>query len=337
MKAARSIQDEQGQNADGGMIYLMPGDYMIGDYSWSLNTNIENRWLTITHDPQTAQSAVSVNGVTAISGIRTKLLRFHRLNIQMTDVGSISQYIFSSAPDQSKWVSECRLNGPGRLADGDWGSGGIANYVTDSTIENCERPFMGTIYRNIDLRHIGIDAMRGQICKLVLDVTVEDLNGCGHPSGAHNDVLQFHAEAGAPPISNGIYRGIVSIGGSCSGQGIFSGDSVDLEDMVFVDCIISNQEDNEDYVARVMQFGGQTSHLVIEGCTLVGHANWRVDKAFVTEAARVTDSWFDYANTEFLVPYPDKHASFESYDPEIHWDDTLPWKSPLLDIQYEMN
>ncbi|MBC24426.1 MAG: hypothetical protein CMJ32_10995 [Phycisphaerae bacterium] len=337
MKAARSIQDEQGKNADGGTIYLLPGSHSIGTYSWGLHTYVDDRWLTITHDPQTPMEKVLVTGVESLSGLRAKLLRFHRLNIQMPDDGSISQYIFSSASGQSKWVSECNLNGPGRLADGDWGSGGVANYVTDTTIENCKRPFMGAIYRNIDLRHIGVDAMRGQICKLVLDVTVEDLNGCGSQSGAHNDVLQFHAEVGAPPISNGIYRGIISIGGSCSGQGIFFGTPATGEDLAFVDCIISNQEDDEGYVARVMQFGGPVSHLVIEGCTLVGPANWRSDQDFVTEAARITDSWFDYANTEFLIPYPDKHASFEPYDPEIHWDGSFPWKSPVQNVHYELN
>ncbi|MBC24427.1 MAG: hypothetical protein CMJ32_11000 [Phycisphaerae bacterium] len=337
MKAARSIQDEQGQNADGGMIYLMPGDYMIGDYSWSLHTNIENRWLTITHDPQTPQSAVSINGVTALSGIRTKLLRFHRLNIQMPSDGSIGQYIFSSAPGQFKWVSESHLNGPGRLADGDWGSGGVANYVTDTAIENCQRPFMANIYRNVDLRHIGVDAMRGQVCKLVLDVMVEDLNGCGSDSGAHNDLLQFHSSPGAPPISNCIYRDMNSpTGDQCSGQGIFSGDAVTVEDLAFVNCFVTNQS-GEEYVARVMQFGGSTTHMLLDGCTLIGPANWRTDQNFVGQAIRIVDTWFDSANTEFFVLYPDKPAAWDPPNPGAHWPGTLPWTSPVTNVTYTDN
>jgi len=307
MMAARSIQDDQGDNADGGVVYLTAGNHVYGTYSFGLRFNIENRWLTIAGAPGVDPVDVRIVKSGSNDGLRARLVSFSNLTLK-PKTGSDQNIVVSNGPlVDFAWISNCNLVGPGRKVDASWGGGFSGVFATDSDYSNSRDGAFGVLMRNLAVDNIGSDALSGVGIALGCRVGRIDRSG----TSFHPDILQFH---GSSLIENRIAFGITARTGAT--QGFFAGHGIGLADVAFVDCDIDNQA-IVSHVGRVFQFGGPTRHMLVKDCVFVGPSHWRIDQAFSAAEVIVENSFQDHSKTSFFVPTPDR-GSFSG---------TLPWQS----------
>lgn len=194
MRATRSIADASGGLADGGTVYLMPGEHRWGDYAYSLLTPAENRWLHVTSAPGARRQDVVINSVSDSgwqNGIRVRLQRLSNLTIKHP--ASIS----SAQPGAAVWIDRCEIVGPGPTSNGVYSdyrpiyepkfSRGI--YVTETRITDVFRPSRGWTYaRGVSLERIGLDGFFNP--QMLVNSSVRDLGV--YPTSGHRDVIQFY-------------------------------------------------------------------------------------------------------------------------------------------------
>jgi hypothetical protein len=269
LKAARSIQDEQGEVADGGIIYLTAGDHVYGDYESSLYTTTNRRWLTLTAAPGVDRADVRLTTTTSGDGLRTKLVRI--ANISVTpDV--YTRLLSSNTPlEDYLWIDSCWLQGLGNDVDEKWTNGWSDIFVTNTSIGQSRDGISGALVRNVTIRSIGSDAFTNS--GVVIDSSVHEVDRGN--SNFHADVMQYFTTT---LIENRIAFGVTST--TDSGQGFFAGENVAVKDIAFIGCNLSNQEGANPTVARIFQFGGPTNHMYVRDCEFRGAANWRFDLGF---------------------------------------------------------
>jgi hypothetical protein len=314
MKAARSIQDQQGWNADGGTIYLLPGDHVLGTYSYGQSTATANRWLTISAAPGVARSEARIIRAATTDGLRTKLVRFYGLTFAPAS-GADQGVLVSNGPmEDYVWVDNCEFAGPGRAVDANWSGGLSGQYSIDCTYHDCRDGPGGVLVRGAIVQDIGSDALSGS--SLAVNCTVGRIDHTG--TTFHPDVLQYYGAL----IENRIAYGIIARTGDA--QGFFAGSNVGLKDVAFVQCDINNQFFGSN-VGNVFQFGGPVRHMLVRDSIFVGPARWRTDLGFTGTNVVVERAYADTDRAEFLVPSAD-HSIFPG---------VLPWTSPLS-IRYRV-
>lgn len=287
MKAARSIQDEQGDNADGGTIYLMPGEHVLGTYSYSLLTKTEHRWLTVTRDPTAAADDVIITkGATA--GLRTRLVRVHNLRIVAQDSPTV--FRTPTPLEDYIWIDSCDLTGVSPHIGGFWVNGFTGQFVTDTNVKSCANGFTARLQRNVHINNLGSDAFSNSGC--VINSSVANINA--GPTGFHPDVFQIYGHPG-----NIIVYGLTAVEGIYS-QGLFAGKNVPVNDVAFINCEVDNRVPGN--VGVAFQFAGPTTHMYIRGTTIRGSALWRTDMGFSATNVVIEDSYD--INGHLLAPRP---------------------------------
>lgn len=284
MKAARAIQDASGKgNADGGIIYLAPGQYRLGMYSYALSATTATRWLTIQPQSGVSTKEVTLNGAD-IDGLRTKLVRLRGLTLRAASAAEQTILVSNGPLVDFVWLDSCVLVGPGRTVDAEWSNGFSGIYSTGCAVSNCRDALGGVLVRGETVSGIGSDALTGS--GLAVMCSVQGTNSSG--TEFHADVMQYYSNT---LIENRIAYKVTAL--VAYGQGFFAGDRIAIKDIAFVDCDINNQLMPQ--VQCAFQFGGPTEHLYVLRCNFVGTAVWRTDMAFTAYNVVVEASTFSNA------------------------------------------
>lgn len=267
LRAARSIQDQQVTNADGGIINLLPGDYDYGRDAWWLDTRTQNRYLTIRPAPGVERSEVRLVAPGGGAGLNTKLVCVQNLTIAPSNGGTV--LIANYNAEDCLWIDNCDLIGIGRATGSNWQAGWTDSFVTSCTVTNHRDGIQGaTLVRDTLVDSIGSDAFSNSLC--VINCTARNVDHRG--TSLHPDVYQFY---GAD--HNVILYGLNATE-NIYGQGLFAGANIGLRDIAFVNCNLNNSAAN--MIGRVFQFGGPTQHMYVLNCDFIGPATWMTDAGF---------------------------------------------------------
>ncbi len=267
LRAARSIQDQQTVNADGGIINLLPGSYDYGRDAWWLDTRTQNRFLTIRPAPGVGRSEVRLVASGGSAGLNTKLVHIQNVTIAPTSGGTV--LIANYNAEDHLWLESCDLIGIGRASGSNWQAGWTGFYATDCTAANHRDGIQGaTLLRDVLVENIGSDAFSNSLC--VINCTARNIDHRG--TSLHPDVYQFYG------ADNNVILYGLNATENIYGQGLFAGANIGLRDIAFVNCNINNSAAN--MIGRVFQFGGPTRHMYTLNCNFIGPATWMTDAGF---------------------------------------------------------
>lgn len=267
LRAARSIQDQQGTNADGGVINLLAGSYDYGRDAWWLDTRTQNRFLTIRPAPGVERSEVRLVAPGGGAGINTKLVHIQNVTIAPTSGGTV--LIANYPAEDYLWLDNCELIGIGRATGSNWQAGWTGFYATDCYAGNHRDGIQGaTLLRDVLVENIGSDAFSNSLC--VINCTARNIDHRG--TSLHPDVYQFYG------ADNNVILYGLNATENIYGQGLFAGANIGLRDIAFVNCNINNSAAN--MIGRVFQFGGPTRHMYTLNCDFIGPATWMTDAGF---------------------------------------------------------
>jgi hypothetical protein len=262
MKAARSIQNAQGSNADGGVIYLKAGEYTYGTYSYELKATTSQRWLTVMPAPGLTKQDVTILK-SGSSGLRTKLVHLADLTIR----GVIS----TTTPDEDYlWIDNCHLVGVGRTTSIAFASASAWSgvFATDSTLEqNRDGLVACRIQRNVRVSNIGSDAFTNSA--MVLNCSVDGIDKSG--TDFHPDVYQFSGTGTSR--ENVIVYGMQAF--RAGAQGIFADDLASLANIAFVNVVIQKVGPYEN--PYFSQWQVPTDHLLFWNVTNTHRFCFRTD------------------------------------------------------------
>lgn len=280
LRAARSIQDQQIVNADGGIINLLAGEYDYGRDAWWLDTRTQNRFLTIRPAPGLERSEVRLVGAGGSSGLNTKLVRIQNLTIAPAGGATVLNANWNA--EDALWIENCDLIGVDRSIGSGWHAGWTDVYATDCTVANHRDGIQSaTLLRNVTVDNIGSDAFSNSLC--VINCTARNIDHRG--TALHPDVYQFY---GAD--HNVILYGVTATE-NIYGQGLFAGANIAIRDVAFVNCNINNSAAN--MVGRVFMFGGPTNHMYVLNSSFVGPATWLPDTGFTANDIVLENSDFN--------------------------------------------
>lgn len=250
MKAAFAVQTANGTgNADGGTVYLLAGDHVLGTYDFNLQTTTVNGWLTIAAAPGLAQSDVTITGSATSDGIRTTLVHIQGITIAG---------ILDTVNGCFLWTDGCDIVGPGRTVDSSPGyAPNFSAWATNSEIHGWALGITGSVIRDCTAHDLaGVAYQNGG---LVVNSVAYDLDATGTIN--HPDVYQFFGNKG-----NVILYGLTTDGG-VKAQGVFCGTDIDLTDAAIVNCHIDNAVSG---VGRCFSFSGPTKNLYVKDSTFIG-------------------------------------------------------------------
>lgn len=187
--AAHAIAWQPGQNyaADGGTVYLMPGNHVWGGYTWATRAPTRSRFLTIAAEPSAA--AGSVRFTSGYMAFKTQLL--HVVGVTFDGASAVSGPTADHGAPRI-WLDRVVMRGSGRndprtLID----AGARAVYVTDSEITSTMNAIFGAqegFARGVRIHSIGGDAF--QNVPMVINCEVSDLDGSGNDT--HTDLYQLN-------------------------------------------------------------------------------------------------------------------------------------------------
>lgn len=224
-QAAINISNDFG-SADGGRIFLMPGDYAYGGMSYPNTVTMSDKWLTITpHFPATKED---VRITSNLGSMKTKLIHFKDLTFREGVESSVGV-------PSAIWLDDCHMigNGPETKINqwGHWLSSHtwtLGDYITDSEAEQNFHGFMHSkgLIRNTSVHDLASDAYQNGVC--VINSTAYNLTKGS--TDAHVDVYQITyrlpEELGSVenpnPDINCVFYG--NVGVDYRGQGIYFGD-----------------------------------------------------------------------------------------------------------------
>ena len=273
MKAAKSIAVASGGKADGGVINLLPGEHTYGGYTYSLQTPVEDRWVTIRPAPGVESAAAPIVAAGS-GGTRMKLVKFEGVTF-LGNADTNSLIPTTTGTLNRVWLSNCTLIGGGSGVIGNWLSGWDNSYITDTSATHCQHGFWGAdLQRNVHLGLIGSDAFTN--AKLVIGSQVDDIvrgNDSFHP-----DFFMIYAAPGTP-IEN-----IIMYGCRCNSvidsQGPFSKLNP-LTDVAMIGVHVDTRYPGA--VGKAFQFGGPVRHMLVKDSEILGPALWRTgDPGFAT-------------------------------------------------------
>lgn len=190
-----------GNNADGGIVRLKPGEHSMSRGGIWDETPVSNEWVTITAAAGGDKSNTSLqhgNGGTP----KVKLLKVQGITLQSH--GQYDFAVYSGAEGAQVWIDKCDLIGAGRYIDGGYL---VVNptYYTDSYI-TAAYPVAAAnaiMARGLNIENIGCDAFANTPC--VLTTRVDDIDSGS--TGCHADAFQlFWVGQGGPKGNVIIYN-----------------------------------------------------------------------------------------------------------------------------------
>ncbi len=249
MKAVHSIGEANGGLADGGMVYLLPGDHVYGSYEYAMLTRTQDRWVTVAPAPDLLPGEARITSV-GNKGLRTKLVRLKGLIVRGSEIQD-------KDPESAIWVDGCDLGGAHanddvRLIRESTYPLGV--YLTDSRLHSVwdASKEIGFI-RNSVIENIGTDALRNPL--LVLNTTVRDLGNA--ENYGHRDLIQFYRGA-----ENVIISGL-NASDAIQAQGLFVAGIEDdtINNVAIINSLLAPQ-------THFMQWGMSGDHILIRQNTL---------------------------------------------------------------------
>ncbi len=227
-RAASHAADSRGDSSN-ATVYLLPGTYELGTYTFAGRFRTEHGWLTVEAAPGVAQNDVRIVGSTDSNGLRTDRVRFRNLRLQ----GQSGAPILRSAtnPEAWLWLDNCRLVGRNRTEDTPWHGGFRNAYYTDLHVSDNRDGFQGGLMaRNCLIEDIGSDAFSGTA--MVLNCIVDGIDRLDRDF--HPDVYQlFRPNDG---YENLIIYGLHAY--NANSQGIFARGLHFVRNSAFVNVLI---------------------------------------------------------------------------------------------------
>ena len=273
--AAVDMSSEFG-SADGGVIYLMRGDYAYGGMPWPNTVTMADNWLTIT--PAEGLTKDDVRIVSTLGSMKTKLIHFKDLTFRE---GIESGVGIPSAI----WLEDCHMigNGPETKVN-QWGhwlspsSWTLGDFITDSEAEQNFHGFMHSkgLIRNSSVHDLASDAWQNGVC--VINCTAYRLTKGS--TDAHVDIYQITyrlpEELGSVenpnPDINCVYYG--NVGVDFHGQGIFMGDGPNDEPEMETNyhnvALVNNYINSWPGMSRSHFSHTELKHLVMWNNTILG-------------------------------------------------------------------
>ncbi len=281
MKAAKSISVAQGGYADNGVVYLLPGNHNFGGYSYSLLTNVNKGFLTITPAPGVNSIDAPITS-TSPEGIRVTRLRC--LNVTFKPAGTTNLVLSQAGTTNRMWMDRCTIMGLGRQINGLMISGLKYTWWTNCYVNSTRDGFAGDLVRNCMVDVIGSDAFSG--AGLVVGSYVRRIDNTG--TDFHPDIFQLYTAPGTVRENHILYRtSAIEVSHT---QGLFAGSQISIKDIAFVEVKLATNVPGG--VMRAFQFGGPTDHMIVQDCDIAGPALWRPDLGFVGSNIVIRNSLF---------------------------------------------
>jgi hypothetical protein len=330
MRAAHALAGNVFEgDVGGGTIYLTPGDYNLGTYTYAWKIKNPTRYLTIEPAPGVSKSAARIISSSS-NGLWTDLVRFKNLTIapQLGASGIIrNANNFGIAWFDGVHFESSDFNDP---SSSSWYVGWATRIFTNSTAKNVrETPFNGLMAQNCSVEHVADDAFKNVL--MVTNALVKDLKDFG--TGAHPDVWQLWKPGGT--IENCIVQQL-SATESIAAQGLFFHGFTSLfKDCSFREIVIDNSDNGQGTVAVNLHMHRPVKHLLIRDSLLITGGLYRTGddpqqpgahNIFSAEHMLIENTFADAQMQTFLVPPPDGPSALV---PNAPWPGTLPWLSPL--------
>ncbi|MFG0329814.1 MAG: hypothetical protein ACF8PN_07955 [Phycisphaerales bacterium] len=300
MKAANSIAESHEDIADGGTIYLLPGDYELGPYSFGLRATTESRWLTISAAPDVPRHQVRVTGSSTSDGLRTRLVAVKRVSVSPS-VGTTA-LLAARSPEAMLWMDDVELIGPGRIADSSWTNGWDGGvFATRVHIRDARDGLKNIAFqREVSIANIGSDAFGSS--RLVINCAVDGIDKSG--SDYHPDVYQFYGPD--TTFRNHIVYGLTAM--NAKSQGIFARGIAGIEDTAFINVLI----ECSDPVMLSQWRSPVSDHVLFWHVSILNKPFWwRTDDGWDTPIQR-NISFFASCFESLLTDYSIVLADYES-------------------------
>ncbi|MGD9692453.1 MAG: hypothetical protein AB7G17_10570 [Phycisphaerales bacterium] len=267
-RAAFAIGAANNGIADGGQVYLLPGEYDWGRAGYNANgqyignVTTRDRWLTVSAAPGVSRDDVRIVSSTG-GGLKTQRVRASNVTIVSTELDNA----VPTGTSPMLWIDNCKMLGRDRVTDMKWASiasfpGGM--YFTDSHIISGRYGVIGAqMVRGVTVESTGDDTFTN--CAMVVNCTARDIRT---PDGYdfHADVVQLHAsETG---WNNVIVYNVRAI--DCVSQGWHIGytghrKGPDWTDIAFVNYLVDIR--SPDYTA---QWIPSANHVLWWNMTMLG-------------------------------------------------------------------
>ncbi|MCC6795761.1 MAG: hypothetical protein IT366_11645 [Candidatus Hydrogenedentes bacterium] len=337
-RAAHSMVSGTG-SADGGIVYLYPGEYLYGTESGQIRNH--NRWLTIMPYPGTPQGSAKIIGYGTRLGLRTALVHLKDLEIRP----SIQEFelLGSDDSDDYLWIDRCSLIGHNRMGWWSQRTSWSGQFMTDTTVKDFRD---GIVYhdfaRNCRVQTIASDAYTGT--PVVINCTAEDVDRQGD-TDIHPDIYQVHMDGSS--LENGVVYGLRAH--NFVAQGIFAAGVPLVQDTAFVNIIIDFADN--DLTPLLSQWNVTSEHVLLWYITFHNQVFlWRHDvsqinnfsikgcvfeKLQVNAGATFDDNWFqsnhyiDAASWLAITPGYDASTGYPDYM-NVQQHDFRPRKSSPL-------
>jgi len=224
--AAYASADDR--DASGSTVYLLPGDYEFGPYSYGKRFRSDASWLTISAAPGVSRDQVRIIGSSSSDGLKTDMIRLKDLTIApRREAAPINA---ASRPVARLWLDGCRLQGLGATSSLSWWSGFEQTYCTDLHVSDNRDGLNGLLVRNVLIEDIGSDAFSN--ARFVVNATVRNIDRGG--VDFHPDVYQLYGPS--ETFQNIIVYGLEAY--DAKSQGIFARGLQGVKDSAFVNVLI---------------------------------------------------------------------------------------------------
>jgi hypothetical protein len=261
--AALSIAKESSDGtADGGILYLLPGDHGYGP-GLDKPPKTAHRWLTIAPAPGVDPTKVRLTR--SLGGMITKLV--HVQNVAVAPEDSRIFFYASGPMEDQLWLDHCDLHGPNRGTEINWFRGWTDVYATDCAVGRANDGLReATLQRNVVVDDIGSDAFTGT--KVIVNCRASNIDKRGMIK-LHPDVVQYGKRT-----ENVIIYGLTAVD-NIGAQGVFGDPNTSMTDAAFINVQLSNRtSDNRSPGYRAFLFMGPVQHMLIEGSTFTGPARF---------------------------------------------------------------
>jgi hypothetical protein len=217
-RAAMHIRDAQGGRADGGLIYLQPGDYPFAGSGGTWEVNTQSAYLTITRAPGATREQVRITVGGSTERLNATLIHLREVTVAAGLVNSANL-----ARPSLLWLDGVLGTRYNRFASLEFT--GFTTFATDCTFREVRKGFVGgQLVRNHQARHLGEDGFFNP--SVLINVSVDDINRAGWESQSailqgepHPDVVQWYDGSGVV-LENRVVYGLKS-SNVVGSQGIF--------------------------------------------------------------------------------------------------------------------
>lgn len=215
------------RDTSGTTIYLMPGSYEIGEYTFSKRVKSDRGWITIAGAPGIDRDRVKITG-SGSGGLRTDMVRLANLTVE--PVRAESPLRTSTRPAARLWLDNTVLRGLGPTSSLMWWNGFEQTYSTDVHVSQNRDGLSGLLIRNVTIENIGADAFSN--ARFVINSNVRNIDRGG--TDFHPDVFQLYGPS--QTFENIIVYGLHAY--NANSQGIFARGLQGVKDTAFVNVLI---------------------------------------------------------------------------------------------------